>query len=148
VPGHAADGGWWPAALMSRCRHGRPTGYPAPARQALRPGCAATHPVAPTAPAAPGPAAGTAPASATAPAASSPAAATLGAATLGASLADLRRIHTGSKPCAVLGAAGSVWVADFIDTRVSRIDPATGKITAPVRTGVQQCGMAYGARSV
>jgi streptogramin lyase len=106
-----------------------------------------------TTPAAPGTAAGTAAAPATAPAASSPApgtpaAGSPAAATPGASLAYLRRIHTGSKPCAVLGAAGSVWVADFIDTRVSRIDPATGRITAHVRTGAQPCGMAYGARSV
>ena len=63
-------------------------------------------------------------------------------------LAYVLRIHTGSRPCAVLGAAGSVWVADLGDTRVSRINPATGRITARVRTGSQPCGMAYGAGSV
>ena len=91
-----------------------------------------------TTPAAPGTATGTT----QAPEAGSP------AATPGGNLAYLRRIHTGSKPCAVLGAAGSVWVADFADTRVSRIDPATDTITARVGTGAQPCGMAYGAGSV
>jgi YVTN family beta-propeller protein len=48
----------------------------------------------------------------------------------------------------VLGAAGAVWVADYTDGRVSRIDPATGTITARVAGGAQPCGMAYGAGSV
>jgi virginiamycin B lyase len=41
-----------------------------------------------------------------------------------------------------------VWVADYTDGRVSRIDPATGTVTARVPGGMQPCGMAYGAGSV
>ena len=39
-------------------------------------------------------------------------------------------------------------MADLVDTRVSRLDPATGKITARIKTGLQPCGMAYGAGSI
>ena len=105
-------------------------------------GCASVAAPTPTA-------AGTATGTTQPPAAGSPAA-TPGRNTAapGGHLAYLRRIHTGSKPCAVLGAAGSVWVADFADTRVSRIDPVTDTITARVGTGAQPCGMASGAGSV
>ena len=60
----------------------------------------------------------------------------------------LQRIHTGSRPCGTLGAAGAVWVADITDNRVTRLDPATGKPTAEVTVGAGPCGMAYGARSI
>jgi len=66
----------------------------------------------------------------------------------GQRLAYLHTLRTGGKPCAVLGAADAIWVADIVDARVDRIDPATGKITARIKTGLQPCGMAYGARSV
>ncbi len=66
----------------------------------------------------------------------------------GARPAYLRTVRTGDRPCAVLGAAGAIWVADLIDTHVSRLNPATGKATATIRTGIQPCGMAYGAGSV
>ena len=39
----------------------------------------------------------------------------------------VKRIRTGSKPCATLGAAGSVWVADINDSNVKRLDPSTGR---------------------
>lgn len=51
-------------------------------------------------------------------------------------------------PCATLGAAGSVWVANIGDNAVRRIDPATLEVGPPIKTGVQPCGMAYGAGSV
>src|SRR4051794_23300599 len=60
----------------------------------------------------------------------------------------LKRITTGGHPCATLGAAGSVWVADIAGARVSRLDPATGEVTAQVKTGASPCGMAYGAGSI
>ena len=60
----------------------------------------------------------------------------------------VRRIHTGSKPCATLGAAGSIWVADLNDSVVKRIDPDTGRILASFPTAAGPCGMAYGAGSV
>lgn len=66
----------------------------------------------------------------------------------GAQPAYLRTIRTGDRPCAVLGAAGTIWVADLNDTHVSRLSPATGKTTATIETGLQPCGMAYGAGSV
>lgn len=54
----------------------------------------------------------------------------------------VRRIPTGSRPCAVLGAAGSVWVADINDNKVSRLDPATGKTLATIATDAGPCGPA------
>jgi YVTN family beta-propeller protein len=60
----------------------------------------------------------------------------------------VKRIHTGSRPCATLGAAGAIWVADLADNRVTRLDPETGRVTARVRTDAGPCGMAFGANSV
>jgi streptogramin lyase len=60
----------------------------------------------------------------------------------------VQRIHTGSDPCATLGEAGSVWVADIVDNVVKRLDPKTGRTTAHYRTASGPCGMAYGAGSV
>ena len=45
----------------------------------------------------------------------------------------VQRIHTGTRPCATLGAAGSVWVADINDSVVVRLDPATGRCTPASR---------------
>jgi streptogramin lyase len=58
------------------------------------------------------------------------------------------RIPTGSKPCATLGAAGSIWVADINDATVKRLDPATGRLLATITTAAGPCGMAYGAGSI
>jgi YVTN family beta-propeller protein len=60
----------------------------------------------------------------------------------------ITRITTGHMPCATLGAAGAVWVADFGDNAVRRIDPSTLKVGPAIRTGAQPCGLAYGAGSV
>jgi YVTN family beta-propeller protein len=64
------------------------------------------------------------------------------------SLSYLEQIGGLGRPCAVLGAAGSVWVADFSSGRVDRLDPATGRVTGHATAGVQPCGMAWGAGSV
>lgn len=60
----------------------------------------------------------------------------------------VRRISTGSRPCATLGAAGSVWVADINDATVQRLDPRTGRVLARISTAAGPCGMAYGAGSI
>jgi streptogramin lyase len=54
----------------------------------------------------------------------------------------------GHRPCATLGAAGAVWVADISDAVVTRIDPRTGAVTARIRTAAGPCGMAFGAHSI
>ncbi|HZZ97809.1 MAG TPA: hypothetical protein VFE19_12360, partial [Jatrophihabitantaceae bacterium] len=60
----------------------------------------------------------------------------------------VQKIRTGGQPCATLGAAGSVWVADISGGVVKRLDPATGQTIARVKTDAGPCGMAYGARSI
>ena len=60
----------------------------------------------------------------------------------------VQRIPTGSRPCATLGAAGAVWVADINDFTVKRLDPRTGRLLATIRTAAGPCGMAYGAGSI
>jgi YVTN family beta-propeller protein len=64
--------------------------------------------------------------------------------TLGVAL----RARTGDKPCGVLGTPGAVWVSDFGQADVVRLDPATGHVALRVKVGEQPCGMAYGAGSV
>src|SRR5581483_4803603 len=60
----------------------------------------------------------------------------------------VQRLHTGSQPCATLGAAGSVWVADLTDDDVKRLDPKTGRVTGRFATAGGPCGMAYGGGAV
>lgn len=60
----------------------------------------------------------------------------------------IKRIATGHMPCATLGAAGAVWVANLGDNAVRRIDPKTLSVGPPIKTGVQPCGLAYGAGSI
>jgi len=62
--------------------------------------------------------------------------------------AGITHIRTGASPCATLGAAGAVWVANLGDNAVRRIDPATLALGPPIKTGAQPCGMAYGAGSL
>ncbi|MGI9004953.1 MAG: Vgb family protein [Streptosporangiaceae bacterium] len=57
-------------------------------------------------------------------------------------------IRTGGRPCAVLGAAGAIWVADLTGNRVLRLDPASGAVTARIPAGLGPCGMAFGAGAV
>ena len=58
------------------------------------------------------------------------------------------RIDTGSKPCGVLFAAGSVWVTNFGDASLVRIDPATNAVVARIPVDAQPCGLAFGNGSL
>jgi YVTN family beta-propeller protein len=58
------------------------------------------------------------------------------------------RITTGSAPCGILGVDGAVWVSNFGDDNLVRIDPATGTVGAPIPTGDQPCGLASGSGSI
>src|SRR4051794_1798652 len=58
------------------------------------------------------------------------------------------RARTGDQPCGVLGTPGAVWVSNFGQADVVRLDPATGHVALRVMVGQQPCGMAYGAGSV
>src|SRR5690348_16319132 len=59
------------------------------------------------------------------------------------------RTRTGSQPCGVLGAAGSIWVSDFTDGTLVRLDPSSGhQVGRPLQVGAQPCGMAFGAGSI
>ena len=60
----------------------------------------------------------------------------------------ITHIKAGTMPCATLGAAGAVWVANIGDNAVRRIDPTTLKLGPPIKTGSQPCGMAWGAGSI
>jgi DNA-binding beta-propeller fold protein YncE len=61
----------------------------------------------------------------------------------------IARITTGAKPCGVTIAAGYVWVSNFGDSTVVRIDPATNTLAgAPAKTGGSPCGMSYGGGSI
>lgn len=57
-------------------------------------------------------------------------------------------VTVGHKPCGVLSAAGAVWVSDYGDNDVARIDPVTHKVLSRAGTGAAPCGMAFGAGSV
>lgn len=54
----------------------------------------------------------------------------------------------GDRPCGVLAAAGAVWVSDYGNNDVARIDPVTHKVLSRAVTGTAPCGMAFGAGSV
>src|SRR5215831_3864166 len=59
------------------------------------------------------------------------------------------RTRTGSQPCGILGAAGAIWVSDFTDGTLVRLDATTGRpMGPPLQVGAQPCGMAYGAGSI
>src|SRR3954467_2467334 len=59
------------------------------------------------------------------------------------------RVRVGTNPCGILGAAGSIWVSNFNDNDLVRLDAKTGAaIGAPVPTGAQPCGLAEGAGSI
>jgi YVTN family beta-propeller protein len=61
----------------------------------------------------------------------------------------ISRLRAGSKPCGILGAAGSMWVSNFGDATVVRLDPVSGlRLGDPVPTGASPCGMAEGAGSI
>ena len=57
-------------------------------------------------------------------------------------------VEVGNRPCGVLAAAGSVWVSDYQDNDVARLDVATHRVLSRAKTGTSPCGMAFGAGSV
>lgn len=59
----------------------------------------------------------------------------------------VRTWNVGSKPCAVVGGFGSIWVALYGEDEVARLDPATGRVRAEIATDISPCGMAMGAGS-
>ena len=71
-----------------------------------------------------------------------------GAATAAAALEPARvvaRITTGRAPCSENGGLGYLWVSNFKDATVARVDPATNRITGRVKVGARPCGVAIGA---
>ncbi|MDQ1697228.1 MAG: hypothetical protein QOJ03_2581 [Frankiaceae bacterium] len=60
----------------------------------------------------------------------------------------LAKLTVGSKPCAVEGGFGSIWVSVYGDDVELRIDPATRKVLARVQTGRSPCGIAVGGGAV
>lgn len=57
-------------------------------------------------------------------------------------------VRVGVQPCAEIGAFGSVWVANYGSATLSRVDPATDKVTGTVKVGAGPCGLAAGAGSI
>ena len=55
------------------------------------------------------------------------------------------RITTGQGPCSENGGLGYLWVSNFSDATIARVDPATNRVTARIKVGPQPCGVAVGA---
>ena len=55
------------------------------------------------------------------------------------------RITTGQGPCSENGGLGYLWVSNFRDGTIARVDPATNRVTARIKVGPQPCGVAIGA---
>jgi YVTN family beta-propeller protein len=51
-------------------------------------------------------------------------------------------IRVGAGPSAVVGADGSVWVANTTDRTVSRVDTATNEVVATIPIGNAPAGLA------
>ena len=59
------------------------------------------------------------------------------------------RVTVGRKPCGILGAAGVIWISNYGDDNVVRLDPISGRsIGQPALTGRQPCGLAAGGGSI
>jgi len=58
------------------------------------------------------------------------------------------RITVRLQPCAEIAGFGSVWVANYGSSTVSRIDPRTNRVVGTVRVGPAPCGLAAGAGSI
>jgi len=58
------------------------------------------------------------------------------------------RVRTGDKPCAAIEAAGGLWVTNFGDDTVVKIDPARNRVVARYETASQPCGVAFAAGSL
>jgi YVTN family beta-propeller protein len=57
-------------------------------------------------------------------------------------------VKVGFSPCAEIGAYGSLWVANYASSTLSRVDPQTNKVTGTVRVGSEPCGLAAGAGAI
>ena len=57
--------------------------------------------------------------------------------------AGVRVVTVGSQPCASVPGGGAMWVSNFGDNTISRIDPATDRVTATYRVGSRPCGIVY-----
>src|SRR5690349_19831797 len=71
-----------------------------------------------------------------------------GVATAAAALRPARvaaRITTGSAPCSENGGLGYLWVSNFKDATIVRVDPTTNRVTARIKVGARPCGVAIGA---
>ncbi len=55
------------------------------------------------------------------------------------------RITTGRAPCSENGGLGYLWVSNFRDATIARVDPATNRVTGRIKVGPQPCGVAIGA---
>lgn len=58
------------------------------------------------------------------------------------------KVTVGFSPCAEIGAYGSLWVANYASSTLSRVDPQTNKVTGTVRVGSEPCGLAAGAGAI
>ena len=54
------------------------------------------------------------------------------------------RVVTGRGPCSENGGLGHLWVSNFRDATIARVDPATSRMTARIKVGRQSCGVATG----
>ena len=59
-----------------------------------------------------------------------------------------RAVDVGSQPTELAFGAGAVWVLNFRDATISRIDPATGDVGATPAVGGTPTGIAFGADAV
>jgi YVTN family beta-propeller protein len=55
------------------------------------------------------------------------------------------RIATGQTPCSENGGLGALWVSNFRDATIARIDPTTNRVTGRIKVGPQPCGVVVGA---
>jgi YVTN family beta-propeller protein len=46
-------------------------------------------------------------------------------------------LKVGGGPCGVVGGAGALWVENFNDNTIARVDPVTLKVVKAIRVGVQ-----------
>jgi YVTN family beta-propeller protein len=76
-----------------------------------------------------------------------PAAGTVGHVPAGADAFE-RAVTVGSQPSGLTFGAEAVWVLNFRDGTLSRIDPATGEVTATPAVGGTPTGLAFGADAV
>jgi YVTN family beta-propeller protein len=72
------------------------------------------------------------------------AAVVVAAVVVGTGTIRMTRITVGQAPCAEVAGLGSVWVANYGSSTISRVDPHTNRVTGTVRVGSEPCGLALG----